>query len=315
MIILNKSDSEPSTPSADYGIIFYKDGVLNLKRSDSAVINMAVVYPDLCNIRLSLHATDSDDTTDQTNKTVVYVHPYNGNIIAVPITSSTWQYKTIDSVLSIDMSNNSNYPVDTVYDIFIGNPFSGALYIVALPWTSNTARQTSISKQQGIYVATDPSTLDLMRYVGTIYKDSSGYLQDTAVYRYLWNYYNQRDLLLKSPSNDTLTNYGTAAIRPYNNDTNVRFNFVHGLNTNPIRIGIFSGIISSSNYHFVSVGLDSISVASTDICWYIPTDGRIKLTGEKIVNIGKHYVQMLQNATGGVLGAYQHGYVYGIMRG
>ena len=171
--------------------------------------------------RLSLSTTDPTDYNVATAATNVYYLPFIGNRIAVFNTVTTgWDVLSFGSA-SVSVPATTNTP----FDIFAYNN-SGTLTLQTVNWSSDTARATSLARQDGILCKTG----DLgKRYLGTGRTTGvSGQTENSTTKRFLWNYYNQQLRVLYRGYSASHT-YNTATWRPFNNNsTDTIFEWVFG---------------------------------------------------------------------------------------
>lgn len=144
---------------------------------------------DVCNARLTLASATPVALTDQADKTTLYVTPFNGNEVGVYDGSTDWDILEF-AELSIDFAALT---ASKPYDIF-GYSNAGTFAVEALVWTNDTTRATALALQDGILVKSGATT---RRFLGSVYLDSGGKLQDTALIRYVSNYYNRFQRLLR----------------------------------------------------------------------------------------------------------------------
>lgn len=146
-----------------------------------------------CNARLTLEQGVPISTTDQlTSKTNIYLTPYNGNTIAL-YNGTLWVIDTFSEITTPlgTLTSGKNYDV-FVYDA------SGVVTVDSfVAWTSDIARATALSLQNGVWVKSGDAT---RRYIGTFRTvsttttvDSGGLAgtSNTGGQRYVYNHYNQ----------------------------------------------------------------------------------------------------------------------------
>ena len=180
----------------------------NIQFSDAVIDNNALDI-SIANGRLTLESNVPVSTTDQTAKTILYYTPYNGNRICLyDNTTAKWQMYSF-SQLSLNLSGLA---ANTNFDIFIYNN-NGTLTLESTAWTSSTARSTSLSLQNGVYVRTGAIN---RRYLGTIRTTATiGQCEDSVTKRFVWNIYNKKDRQVRCYGPSTWT-YATAAWRVFN---------------------------------------------------------------------------------------------------
>lgn len=207
----------------------------------------------ICDGRLTLESGVAISTTDQTAKTVVYFTPYNGNTIGL-YDGSEWDLFSF-SELSLSLSG---YAANTNYDIFIYNN-SGTLTLESSAWTNDTTRATSLTAQDSIYVKTGAIN---RRYLGTIRTTSStGQCEDSVTKRFVWNYYNREERLLRKYIYGSWT-YATAAWRVFAGASASTYSVdvVTGLSQDSIflKAGLLYTIaVTTSTIYYIAVAQDS----------------------------------------------------------
>ena len=147
---------------------------------------------------------------------------------------------------------------NTNYDIFVYDN-AGSATLEAVAWTDNITRTTSLTTQDGIYVKSGDST---RRYVGTIRttsvagqtEDSSGGA-NTIGRRFIWNYTNRIKTTFLIHETTFSWSYSTGVWRRMNNNTNMKAEFIIGINEPTIEFyGVFS--MNSSSTPVAGIGLD-----------------------------------------------------------
>lgn len=161
------------------------------------------------NLRVSLSASKPVPSTNQLNSTNIYIHPFNGNEIALYSTASLrWQVVRFSGVQTFSMSSASS--ANTNYDIYLynnGTALSPVLAVEFVAWNSSTSPPARGS-QDGVIVrngnparrlvgvvrttTAGTSTIDLG---GTIYGDAAPENPKSSSFPriYLANYYNIYD--------------------------------------------------------------------------------------------------------------------------
>ena len=172
--------------------------------------------------RLTLESGVPVSTTNQTAKTTVYYTPCVHNVINlwdganwVPteFTEASLALGTITSALP--------------YDVF-GYLSGGVLTLELLAWTSDSARATAVTLQDGRYCKSGDKTRLLL---GTFYTTSTTTTEDSASARYLWNSYNriERQLLWSDSTSGTYTTATDREWRGGSTNGTSRASFVLGV--------------------------------------------------------------------------------------
>lgn len=188
--------------------IFSQDNLL-----PSQLATFDAVDPSVCNGRLTLSSGTPVTTSDVTAATTIYWAPYRGNRVALyNSTYSRWELFTF-SELSLSLGSDA---ASLPYDVFAYQS-AGTVAIERLAWTTDLARATSITTQNGVLVKSGDPT---RRYLGTYRTTTTiGQTEDSLTKRHVWNYYNRVTRSLRvTEATDTWT-YSTAAYRQANNNT------------------------------------------------------------------------------------------------
>ena len=242
--------------------------------------------------RLTLESGVAISITDQSAKTTLYYTPYiHSSIGLYDTTNSVWvPYNFTQRSLALGtLSSGFNY------DVFIYSN-AGTLTLAASVWTSNTARATAISLQDGVYVKTSDKSY---RYLGTFRTASTTTTEDKISSRLVWNYYNRLPRQIRC----TLVAshiYSTSVWRAYNNSTVVgetRMQFVTGLAEDAISHTITSQI----EYIYIGIGLDSTTVPAAP-AMHIGTTGfqvSFSLSYTLAPQVGFHFLQVIEYGLSG----------------
>lgn len=169
----------------------------------------------------------------------------------------------------------------------------------------------SIPNTRGTNIAYDNNTGFVVksgdaerRWVGTgMTGATSGQMEDSREHRYLYNYYNRvRRLNLKLLT--TTHTYGTAVERFWNDDGQMKFDFIDGLPENVMDLGAGAQLLSSGGgtFGFLAARLNAYTGITTDqfMTWggtfSVNIEGLLK---PAIPTFGHNYVAACQYATGG----------------
>lgn len=178
-----------------------------------------------CQGRLSLVTGVAVTTTDQDNLGTLYFTPYLGSELAL-FDGTNWSTPVAFTEISVALSGTS---ANTNYDVFLYNS-SGTITFHLEAWASDTARNVALTLQDGAYIH---STSTNYRYIGTIRTTNANQTSDSSQRRFVWNYC-QRVPRFMQRSETTNSWNGTGANRQTNGDTNNRFEYVMGLNEEPL---------------------------------------------------------------------------------
>lgn len=145
--------------------------------------------------RLTLVSGDPSPATDQTGKSTLYYTPFNGNRLALYV-SSAWQLDTFSepSIALSGLTSGKNYDV-FAYDN------AGTVTLELLAWTDDTTRAAALARQDGVWVKSGSPT---RRYLGTIRTTGTTTTEDSNAKRFVWNADNR---LLRGSSQVPATDF------------------------------------------------------------------------------------------------------------
>lgn len=225
-------------------------GVKTFSQSIANLVN------SFCDGRLTLTTATAVTTSDVTAATTIYFTPFRGNRIALYDGSANWNVYTF-SELSIAVPATTNQ----MYDVWCYNN-NGSPALELLAWTNDTTRATALALQDGVYVKNGSTT---RRYLGSFRTTGvSGQTEDSVNFRYLYNYYNRVDRLMRGPDETTDTwTHNTNTFRQANGVTTNKFEVVVGWSEDSIDVNVTSRCQHSGSLDvIVGVGVDSTTVSS-----------------------------------------------------
>lgn len=213
--------------------------------------------------RLTLESGVPVSTSDQTSKTTIYYTPCVHNVIVlwdgtdwVPVTF------TETSLALGTLTSGKNY------DVF-GYLSGGALTLESLVWTSDTARATAVTLQDGRYCKSGDKTrllLGTFRTTSTTTTEDSGggTTSQTGGKRFLCNVYNRARRYMTVIDTTDSWSYTTNTTRQANNAAGNKVEFVHAL---PSDVGarITATVATNTNsarWAKIGIGVDSTSTYS-----------------------------------------------------
>jgi len=212
---------------------------------------------ETCSVRMTLTSGTPVTDSDVTSATTVYVTPYQGNKCAL-YDGTNWNVRTITE-LSLSLGSDA---ANTNYDLFIYDN-AGTPTLQRVAWSNNTTRATALTTQDGVYARVSATTA---RYLGT-YRTTNiaGRVEDSAKWRYLWNYYHQKPRPLRRQESTATWTYTTAAYRQVNGSTQNHVGVVVGLAEVPLNLYAQATAVSSTtNVEFrVGVGAGDQNTTST----------------------------------------------------
>jgi len=178
--------------------------------------------PAVNNGRLTLTSGTPVTTADVTGATNIYFTPYNGNKVSV-YSGTQWEMLTFTELTLALGTITSARPHDVFLDYNSGTP-----QLVLLAWTSDTARATALTYQNGVLVKSGTAT---QRYLGSFYTTSTTTTADALATRYLYNEYNTVIRGATAQISTASYTYTTATWRAANSITtngDGRFSFLIG---------------------------------------------------------------------------------------
>ena len=197
--------------------------------------------PAIAGGRLTVQSGAGVPVTDQAAKSTLYFTPFNGNVIAL-FDGTRWHVHEF-SEMSLALSGfTANKNSDIFLDWNDGSP-----QLAREEWTGDTTRATALTLQDGVHVKSGDAQ---QRYLGTIRTTgTAGETEDSRKKRYVWNLYNKVPRIVRVT--DLTFSYvdNGPAWKPWLNNTANRFEFVRGLDDEPIRarfdafhsVGVASG--------------------------------------------------------------------------
>jgi hypothetical protein len=209
--------------------------------------------------RLTLTSGTPVTVADVANATTIYYAPYFSNRIDL-YDGALWR-PHLFSELSLSIPANT-LTANRPKDVFIYNAqLSGAntpTLETGPDWTSDTARSTALTLQDGILVKSGDAT---RRYVGTIRSNAVGTrnLQDTITSRFVWNYYNRTPRMLAVTDATASWSYNTATWRQARATATNQVDFVVGIADTFAQLQV-NAILSNSSANqggIVAVGYDT----------------------------------------------------------
>ena len=262
--------------------------------ADMSLLAMASTTPGG---RLTLESGVPVSATDQTAKTNIYYTPFVNNV--VPLWDG-YKWRPIEfSETTLALGTlTSGKP----YDVF-GYISGGALALEALAWTSDTARATAVTLQDGRYCKSGDKTRLLL---GTFYTTSTTTTEDSVGNRNVANVYNKVGRQVRANSTASHT-YTTTSYREWNGGTSVnRGNFVISVNPEPFTasgVGQFTSTGAQVG-HFAGWVNGALSVGNGGLFWNVTggvlTDIRTPFTFLVTPVVGANYFSAGQYGNAGV---------------
>ncbi|AHB50314.1 hypothetical protein W911_14285 [Hyphomicrobium nitrativorans NL23] len=230
--------------------------------------------------RLTLQSGAPVSTGDVTNATSIYYAAYNGR--SVPVwDGAEWHVVDVGGELSLSFDGDSGHTgyhaANGLFDLFYAT-VDGEFYFGTGPaWASTTARSAALSRT---WLPVNDSAM-LLRYgdgagdtievpaaqatyLGTVFMLGNGTTDDrsggvnTVAQRFVWNAYNRVSRPMRAIEPATSWAYTTATFRVMNANSNNRFQFVVGLDEDPIEVFAHQAMTSSAT-PVTGIGFDWVS--------------------------------------------------------
>lgn len=293
-----------STPPANARVVGQADTTTSLIL-DGNPPNLSVDV-GLCEGRLTLTTALPVTIADVTAATTFYWTPYRGNRISL-YDGTRWFTRTYSEIsLAVPATTSQMYGV-FVYDN------AGTLTLELTAWTTDTAPGAAATVlQDGVLVKSGAPT---RRYLGNIRTTAvSGQTEDSKAKRYVYNFYNQVNRVLRVVSATNSYSYDTAAYRQMdaaNVGTTIQLDIVVGqvgAMLNAFVLGYYADGGANVNLA-VSIGEDSAVTALSGVMGQssASTAGGIGAGSPLPVSatlvhypaIGRHFYAALERGGGG----------------
>lgn len=209
--------------------------------------------------RLSLTSGLPVTTADVTAATTVYWTCGGSTACQVALyDGANWNIRTFTE-LSIAVPAAAN----VMYDVMLQDNGTSAPTLVLVQWTNDTTRATALITQNGVLLQSGTLT---HRYVGTFRTTAvSGQTEDSAVKRFVWNYYNRARRRLVATETNSVNSwaYTTATVRQAHANTANQVNVVVGVAEVLVELRVSVTVSNSTggatSHVQVGIGADSIT--------------------------------------------------------
>lgn len=252
--------------SAGRATVYLAPKAYSIVLKDSAGVTIWTIDPvfgyaltsdyGLCGGRLTLTTgvpVTSSDVTGASAATIFFT-PYTGGAIALFDGTSVWGAFTFNEI-SIAVPAVANQ----MYDVFASQT-AGVVALSLVAWTSDTARATNITLQNGVYVKSGGTTF---RYLGSFRTTAvAGQTEDSLAKRHVWNWCNQKARPLRVTD---LTNSWTYSLAPYQQaraSTANQLGVVVGVQEVPVEIEVDAQFSDGSGAAqcYIGIGENSTTV-------------------------------------------------------
>ena len=251
-----------------------------------------IVNSSLVGGRLTLESGVSISSTDQTAKTTLYYTPHiHSSIGLYNTTTLVWvPYTFTERSLALGtLSSGFNY------DVFIYSN-AGTLTLAASVWTSNTARATAISLQDGVYVKTSDKSY---RYLGTFRTTTTTTTEDSEAKRFLYNCSNQvsRNSLgnfgyVDDNAQQTFSFTSSYLWAPLNGGTANKCEWVNGLTSNVNMSACVFAIPGAGSSAYTGIGIDTTTGGDIFVTCLATAHVDAGKGFAKAFTLGYHYISL-----------------------
>lgn len=189
------------------------------------------------------------------------------------------------------------------YDVFVYSS-SGTATLELLAWSSDTARATGVSIQDGRYCKTGDKT---RLYLGTIYTATTSSISRSVTREPIWNMYHRGRREMWATKTSGTHTYASGTWRSANADNAYRCEFVRGLNAEAVSADVRVNTSGASCAGRVGVGLDRtnandaqvVTEAGHDSAGTIVYTATARYVGRPAA--GYHYVQWVESVRAGTV--------------
>lgn len=212
----------------------------------------------ICHGRLTTETGVAISTSDRATQSTIYFTPFKGNRIDLYNGTRWLRYTFTEKSLALSgLTSGKNY------DVFIYDN-SGTLTLeLSAAWTNDTTRADALTTQDGIYVKSGALT---RRYLGTLRTTGTNSTEDKVLQRYIWNYYNRVEKVMKATDATNDWSYNTNTWRQARATTANKVEYVVGLSEDIVRAKSYAVIdqdgVGTGDNMAVGVGLDSVTANS-----------------------------------------------------
>lgn len=332
---ITKISGTPSTPAIVqssgttwdirlYVIAVTSLGIITLVKDERVFARSPLIEqnPQLMGGRLTTDYNNPYTSYDLISSTgVVYYVPYAGKYISLWDTSNSI-FRAVNFATTLlggsvyGLSITGLTTINKMYDIFAyvdtyNNPSLEAVI---------TTRVIQLNKYNGVYCKTSDET---RRYLGSVYVDSSGNINDTLESREVWNMYNRCNKSMYDSgvySHSYLPTGGAGTVwRNWDggSSTVVKTSFVSG-DFQEVNLSITGNMINTAGYGaFMSVDFDGGITPSPRIGtvgnYGVAQNSWLGCGGSISFAPGRHYTTVLEGVSNGYTGAFESAYLKGML--
>jgi hypothetical protein len=273
---------------------FYWDGTKIIKDSirtsltDFISANLYLANYQVCNGRLTV--TSGSPIADGSTGTI-YFTPFRGNLVSLYVVDYGWRTYAF-SELSISVAGKA---ASLNMDVFIYDN-AGTLTLELVNWSNATTRATALAVVDGILVKSGNAE---KRYLGTLRTFDVGAVEDSNVFRGVWNYYNRtRRQLYKLDATASWTNAAATWIQ-WHNSASAKVEFVTGW-PEDLTCLTFTGLLNavgSGVYGSLGIGVDVVNANNAMVSTQGGNDTARQVviaTYEAIFAVGYHFLALME---------------------
>lgn len=252
---------------------------------------------NVCEGRLTLTTLVPVTTADVTAATSIFFTPLDGSRIAL-YDGSSWNLRAFTEI-TIALGTLTS---GLMYDLFAYDNNGTVAFDSPVAWTNNTTRATALVRQNGVLSKTGALT---RRFIGSFYTTSTTTTEDSFAKRFLWNYYNQSEKILRVLEATNSWTYATATWRQANAAAANQIDLVCGWAGKPLfaEVHILATATSTAVSFYTGIGEDSTTVVAVGCLMpnsqNIPNANGIDANAELLVYpaVGRHYYAWMEYAS------------------
>lgn len=264
-------------------------------RFDGNVVGIGM--PHVMELRLTLTTSLPVTTADVTAAGTIYLTPYSGSHISLYDSTSTQWITYSTAEISLALTATSGKP----YDVWC-YANAGVPTLETLVWTNDTTRATALTKQNGVYVKTGDAT---RRYVGSFYASGANTTEDSIAKRYLWNYYNRVNRVMRVIDATGSWTYTTDTWRQARAQATNQLDCIRGVDEDIVFVQVVSAAANTGASVSVgnAIGLDSTTTPVAGSVFGCAQTGAganannsLSATYNDLPGVGRHFFAWLERS-------------------
>lgn len=261
--------------------------------------------------RLTAESGVPASPADQTAKDTLFYASFKNNMMPLYDANLGWREYQYQTEPELDLAG---YTALASYDIF-GYLNGGVPALESLIWTDPNTRATALSWDSGRRVKSgDPSRL----YLGSININSSGgEVEDTELFRGIWNNYNKVPRILRVSPSGTWS-FNSATFRQINATAAYKAEIMIGISELPVEFrNSIAALTHTGEGVQLGIGIDSTTVSTGSVGYaggFANAYPQVESVYKGLPGIGYHTIVPLELSAGTInmypdLGSYVHGHV------